>query len=235
MDKVQLIVARYRECTRQLHAFCGHLPLVIYDKFDPLAEHPLPNLPRFDCRAFGGAQHAKSPTGREGHTYLYHILKHYPHFPPHLVFLQGGVNDHSSSTLLRIRELARADFPECDYLPLGWPIDLNGRDGGPAHFGLPIERIYRRLFRSPCPDYFLFCCAALFVVSKERILARPRTFYEEAMQSIYDEPLAGYALERLWGVIFNPHIAAHKARYPAKDASLWQLPGLAQSASRRML
>lgn len=230
LANAELIVARYKECMRPLRALSEYLPLVIYDKFDRRSDNALPNIPHFPCVAFRGAQHAKSPTGREAHTYLYHILKRYPEFPAHSIFIQGGVADHSESTLQRIRELAKADFANCAFHPLGWPIELNRLDGAPTHFGLPIKRIFTRLFSSPCPEYVLFCCASLFVVSKERILARPRAFYEEAMQIIYDEPLAGYALERLWGAIFNPELARHKCRYIAKNPVSWQLPGLVNCA-----
>lgn len=222
----EVIVARYREPKGPFEELQQIIPVRFYDKFDKSGDHFLPNLPRFDRRAFEGVYHANTPTGREAHTYLYHIIKHYPHFPDHLIFLQGGVLDHSSSLFARIRELARVNFSKCAYVPLGWPLEVNRLDGFPTHIGLPIQRIFERLFNVSCPRYCFFCCASLFIASRARVLSRPIVFYEELMQIIYDEPLAGYVLERLWGVIFNGDLAIARSDFAKKNREVWKLPGL---------
>ncbi len=224
--QAQVIVARYKEPILRFDQLPPSLQLIIYDKFDERTAHFLPNLPKYDPALFRGVWHAKTATGREAHTYIYHILKHYPDFPPHLVFLQAGSEDHGASVLTRLGEIAKAGFANCHYLPLGWPIKCERDDGYPTHIGLPIQRIYQRLFRLPAPRYFLFSAAALFITSKERILARPRPFYEEIMQIIYDEPLAGYVLERLWGVIFGADHSLHRLSFFPKKSESWSLPGL---------
>lgn len=230
----EAIVARYKEPKPPLVELREILPVLIYDKFDKTGDLPLPNLPHFERAAFGGAYHAKTPTGREAHTYLYHILKHYPHFPDHLVFLQGNALDHSCSLSARLNEYAALNFEMCTYTPLGWPLEINRLNGSPTHIGLPIQRIFERLFCVRCPRYFLFSCASLFIVSKERLLVRPLEFYEEMMQIIYDEPLAGYVIERLWGAIFNGDSSIHRTGFTPVDQALWQLPGLDKSSKGRV-
>lgn len=224
--QAQVIVARYRESIQSFDRLPSSFQLTVYDKFDRRNANFLPNIPRYDPSLFRGVWHAKTPTGREAHTYIYHILKHYPDFPKHLIFLQAGLEDHGAGILMRLLELAKGGFAKCNYLPLGWPIKCERNDGYPSHIGLPTKGIFERLFQKPAPLYFLYNAAALFIVSKERILMRPKSFYEEIMQIIYDEPLAGYVLERLWGVIFGVDQKLHRPSFSPKEIDKWSLPGL---------
>jgi hypothetical protein len=90
----QGIIARYKEDISWTNDFDSLIDFIIYDKADLNSPFHLPNIPRFDCPAFRGSFHAKTPTGRESHTYLYHIIKHYPHFADLNLFCQARVKDH---------------------------------------------------------------------------------------------------------------------------------------------
>lgn len=218
-----MIVARYRENLRWMSQI-ENIPFIIYDKGGSEAENSLPNIPRFPVQLFEGVRHAKSPTGRESHTYLYHILKNYDSLADMNIFLQGNPVEFACDAKTTLQALLQSDFEGIDFLSLNGPLVLCDETGAPLHRGLPIKRVFSRLFQSPCPELFSYTWGAMFCVSKSFILARPKAFYEEMMQIVYEEPLSGYVYERLWPTILACHHYRPFAAYPEKDRSTWQLP-----------
>lgn len=198
---IDLIVAKYKEDTSWCQKFGENCKILIYDKGNPSTALSLPNIPRFPRNEFRGSFHAKTPTGRESHTYLYHILKNYPHFADFNFFCQGRVEDHIPLFEDIFNYLITVESRPC-FLHLG-KAELCDVFGGPYHRGLPLSRVYQRLFKGPVPENFLFHLSATFWVSKESILSRPKRFYEEMMQIIYEEPLSGYVFERFWEYVLH--------------------------------
>lgn len=221
----QLIIARYREKLDWLKGI-KNIPYVVYDKSDKHAAHHLPNIPSFPVQRFGGIRYQKSPTGRESHTYLYHILTHYDSLADMNIFLQGNPVELSSDARIALELLLQTDFDGIDFLPLNYPLVLCDKRAAPLHTGLPLERIFNRLFQGPCPDYFAYSWGAMFCVSKAFIRKRPLQLYEEMMQIVYDEPLSGYSYERLWPTILACHRFQPHTSYTVKERASWQLPGL---------
>jgi hypothetical protein len=218
----QLVVARYKEDLGWLKGI-ENIPYIVYDKGNPKAEHHIPNIPSFHCQEFEGVKHAKSPTGRESHTYLYHIIKNYDQLPDMTIFLQGSPVEHHSNALNTLKHLFQNDFEGIYFLPLNFPLVICDKRGYSLHRGLPIERVFKRLFQGPCPELFAYSWGAMFCVSKAAIHNRPLAFYEEMMQIIYEEPLSGYIFERTWPVILGcPDYKSH-LNYNLHDRSLWKL------------
>ncbi len=202
---IECVVARYDEDV----AWTGALrcPVVVYDKSGAPGPLALPNI------------------GRETHTYLSHIVRRYPDFPDHTVFLQADPFPHlpqgmdAAGLWGRIVQNARLGLPfaglawfklKCDRL--GRPHDMADPDraGSWAGFGrdIPVGEVYAALFPGPVPESFLTPApAGLFMVSKKRILARPLGFYRAALALVEADPRdarnTGHAFERLWNVIFN--------------------------------
>ena len=221
----QIIIARYRE---NLHwtTFIQNVPYIVYDKGDKLAEHYIPNIPTFPVQRFEGVRHAKSPTGRESHSYLYHIIMNYDKLADMNIFLQGNPIEFSSDAKKTLRPLFQSDFEGIDFLPLNGPLVICDKTASPLHRGIPIERVFKRLFKGGCPDFFAYSWGAMFCVSKAYIKQRPLAFYEEMMQIVYEEPLSGYVYERLWPAILACHSYIPHENYPKKDRSSWMLPHL---------
>lgn len=219
----QIIVARYREGLRWLKLI-QNIPYIVYDKGDKTSSNHLPNIPRFPIQNFEGIKHAKSPTGRESHTYLYHILKYYDELADMNIFLQGNPVEFACDAKSTLRALLQTDFEGIDFLSLNGPLVICDKFASPLHRGLPMERIFKRLFKNDCPELFAYTWGAMFCVSKAYIQSRPRAFYEEMMQIVYDEPLSGYVFERLWPAILACHNYIPHDSYPEKDISSWQLP-----------
>jgi len=221
----QIIVARYKEPLSWLKRI-KNVPFIVYDKRDKTSPNHIPNLPVFPIHRFEGIKHAKSPTGRESHTYLYHIIKHYDHLADINIFLQGNPVEICSTALDPLRVLLESDFEDTDFLPLNFPLVFSYNAAHHLHRGLPMERVFKRLFQSTFPDFFAHSWGAMFCVSKTFIHKRPLAFYEEMMQIVYEEPLSGYVYERLWPTILACHEFLPHHSYSLKNRAAWQLPGL---------
>lgn len=222
----QVVIAKYKERTQWVKKVFSAVPFIIYDKYDKSSSHYLPNIPLFPVHAFEGVKHQKTPTGRESHTYLYHIIKNYDSLADMTIFLQGHPVEIHSNALCSLKVLFKKDFHQINFLPLNFPLIICDKKASPLHRGLPLERVFKRLFQGECPDFFAYSWGAMFCVSKEFIHKKPLNFYKEMMQIVYEEPLSGYVYERLWPTIlscdqFVPHL-----KYPSCDLKSWHLPFL---------
>lgn len=139
--------------------------------------------------------------GREGHTYLYHIINHYDYLDDIMVFLQGCIVDHAyGKTVQGIVEEARLNGMGCF-----------GRKYYPS-FGQPYRGFFlffQRVMKKKAPRFLNFYTNACFAVRKERILAHPKSFYENLYYMLNQEndPIEGHYLERLWLYLFDPENA----------------------------
>lgn len=212
---VLIVVARHREETAWLEEL--GLPAVVYDKSGRPGPHALPNI------------------GRETHTYLRHIVVNYPRFSAYTAFIQAAPFGHMGpgagpGTLRAAIERAMrlgvgfsgfAWFKlKCDRL--GRPHDMadSAKQGRWAGWGkdIPVGEVYAKLFAGPVPETFVVPApAGLFLVSRERILARPVEFFQVALEIIEADPEdannTGHAFERLWQVVFNGNPALNRAEH----------------------
>ncbi len=210
--RVQVVVARYLEDVSWL-AELG-LPCVVYDKSGAPGPNALPNL------------------GRETHTYLTHIVAAYPDFADFTVFVQGSPFFHMGpqagpDTLraaiernirLGVQFTGFAWYKlKCDRL--GRPHDMARPEnqGKWAGWGkdIPVGEVYGKLFAGDAPESILVTApAGLFFAARNRILARPKYFYQVALELVEADPQdarnTGHAFERLWGIIFNGNKALNK-------------------------
>lgn len=83
-------------------------------------------------------------------------------------------------------------------------IDLSGCR---FHDRLPIIEVYEKLFNDKEKKNieFVFCGGGQFMVSKEKILSKPREFYLKIVKLLdYDiNPIEGFVIERFNDLIFN--------------------------------
>lgn len=218
--KIQCILAKYKEdlgWTKLLP-----WPVLVYDKSpDPSpGAVPLPNL------------------GREGHSYLWHITRHYHDLAEVNVFLQGDpflhLNHGPEELVERVAELAERGTPfkglawftlKCD--ALGRPHDMREDKARRwAGYGkdIPVGELYAKLFAGPAPEkYHAKAPAGLFLVRRERVHTRPWGFYQRALELLEADPRdadnTGHALERLWSLIFNGYAALNRDDYPVEPTS----------------
>jgi len=232
-DQLTAVIARYREDVSWLR--CSGLPAIVYDKS---GEHDGQGV-RDQLAGFPASVIPLPNVGRESHTYLQHILAVYPDFPQTTLFLQADPFPHLpqgmgprelAAEALRLAE-RKVPFKglayysiKCDHL--GRPHHLAdprtrgqwtgwGRD-------IPVGRIHAALFGGPAPlQYHAKGAAGLFLVSRERLLSRPRELYARALELVLADPddaaNTGHAMERLWSIIFNGYAALHQGSYPQES------------------
>lgn len=148
--------------------------------------------------------------GRETHTYLYHIVHAYDSLDDYVIFAQGRPFDHCGEFIRQINDFAMA--PKQGFHNFADIVLWNESTCALCkdHTWVPMARTYKALFGESAPNTpVCFGAGAQFAVSRDRILSRPKDFYERALAEIErdtpDDPtFAGYAFERLWGVIFQP-------------------------------
>lgn len=212
---VEVVVARFREDASWVHGL--GLPCVVYDKSGLPGPHALPNI------------------GRESHTYLSHIVGRYPDFSEYTAFLQADPFKHMGQGAgpqalgARIEQNMRLNVKFTGFAHFKLKCDRLGRPHGmaePEKKGLwkgwgkdiPVGEVYGKLFAGEVPETFLVTApAGMFFVARERILARPKAFYELALKLVADDPEdernTGHAFERLWQVVFNGKTALTKEAY----------------------
>ena len=191
-----IVVARYKENVEWTKEFPN---VIIYNKSEPLGEGPegyneimLPNV------------------GREGHTYYKHICDNYDNLDDYTIFLQGFPFDHSPDILEHLRNYIK-QYSENKDLNIGfeylssWMLwtNLHGCDYHPT---LPMADVYEKIFNERKESMEIeFGMGAQFMVSRETILKKPKSFYENILKLVdYDEnPLEVYVLERLQRLIFG--------------------------------
>jgi hypothetical protein len=190
--RVEILVARYREPVAWTGEFGN---VTIYNKGSPLndaRETMLENV------------------GREGHTYARFICDRYDSLPEYLVCLQGNPFDHCPMILSKLREFLKpgASLPEFAFLcsRILRSNLAHCPTGSRFRGGIPLIPVYEELFgerkeRMP----FTFGAGAQFIVSRDRILRRPREFYQKIVDMLGTgvDPIEGYVIERFQGLIFG--------------------------------
>jgi hypothetical protein len=88
--EVQIVLARYNECVDW--AFAYEDIVIVYDKCD-IPTRQIPNFKHYE---------KMENIGREGHTYLTHIIRNYYSLPERTFFLQGYSFDHNITLLFAI-------------------------------------------------------------------------------------------------------------------------------------
>ena len=142
--------------------------------------------------------------GREGHTYIYHILSNYENLDDYTVFLQGNPFDHTRDLFKILKEFEELQSKP-DFFQLCHEMLTDDEKGKPHHWvDIPVGYYYNDLFKQPRTE-FIYGAGAQFIVSKERILSRPKSFYCNIMKHLETsiDPPSVYCYERMWQHIFG--------------------------------
>jgi hypothetical protein len=144
--------------------------------------------------------------GREGHTFLYHIIKNYESLADVTVFTQGRISDQCPNLVSKSIELNGSK----NYEILGLTYNITNFSCI-HHVGIPIREVCETLFENP-PSCFSFSVGAFMYVPKELILSKPKQFYERCLKILEKDinPIEGFIFERIWGLIFDPNIIPRK-------------------------
>jgi hypothetical protein len=182
---IDIVVARYNEDVEWTKAFSN---VFLYNKGEPLPDSiPLPNV------------------GKEGHTYYTHICENYDSLADHTIFLQGNPFDHFPNVVPHIqRWMESPPTTHFEYMCNGlYCCNLSGCN---FHQNLPLIDVYEHLFEERKEEMaFTFYRGAQFIVSRERILQRPKSFYQKIVNLLKHDvnPIEGYVIERFHQFIFK--------------------------------
>ena len=184
-----IVVARYNEDLEWTKQF---LNVIVYNKGTTLTGDFNQNL--------------LVNVGREGHTYYKYIYDNYDNLDDYTIFLQGNPFDHSPNIISNLNNYFNNKDLSIDFEFLSENILKTNLSRCPYHTGLPIIETYEKLFDERKEDLeFQFGSGAQFIVSKQKILQRPKQFYLKIVEMLDKDvnPIEGFVIERLHKLIFN--------------------------------
>lgn len=205
----EVVIARYREPLEWVAALPGTLDVTIYNKNPAIVD---PGVDTFRA-VYGNVRTEYTtgglsslnvvdipnpPTGREAHTFLYHLVYCYGCLADFTWFLQGNPFDHAPS----LHKLD--DTPDVPFVWVSPVVITSDRFGNPHHPGLPVADAYHALMGNEPPDAFQFSPGAQFGVSRELVYNKPQSFYQRAaeiLETRFNDTYA-WTMERLWYYLF---------------------------------
>ena len=163
--------------------------------------------------------------GKEGDTYLKHIISNYENLSEYTIFIQGCLYDTQTkkwhTPLVDIEwiidNIDQIKGTKIRYIGLnksrgdsGWGCICNFDDKFEIYKKRQLKdnfiitkTTFPHLFPENHTDILCNYCG-MFCVSKEAILLHPKDFYEKLDDILINNPDYGYCLERLWKHIFDP-------------------------------
>ena len=198
-----------------------------------------------ECKVYskGGPKHAPKSAfdvealeniGREGHTYLHHIVKYYDNLKDVTLFTQGRVDDHIDLTALEMKEKALNTkpghvttyphrslelFDNWDGIPWGkypcWAkysspeLKFSGKRAlkTPAEY---FKSFFDNFDHDTHPHSVGYQPAAIFAVRRESIHQYPKELYQRMLQDLFlgemksIDPETGHYMERFWLAMLRP-------------------------------
>lgn len=193
-----IVVAKYKENLNWLNEYIDKYPIYLYDKGGE----------KYNYNKSINVEYLEN-IGRESHTYLHHIIKNYDNLSDYVIFTQGSHNDHMKN----FKKLFKPKncYFHLFYFPKNFRLKyFNGKliqNKENLTFGEWFDKYINDNFN--CDKYhFYLKFGAIFTITKENILSRPKSFYENLIKQLNDtgsNPELGHFIERSWYYIFNCH------------------------------
>lgn len=167
--------------------------------------------------------------GREGATFLWHIVQYYDNLPDYLVLLQGdpfphmhpGINPRNLQE--KIRRLVEKRPTQivplfCDY----------NEENLYTFSGLMMDQYYRLMFEGTPSPTLRFAAGNQYLIPKKDIQKRPKTFYKKLWKmsmkgdhydtntahyeekTMIPDEMIGWSLERIFPTIVMKEAPLHK-------------------------
>ena len=194
-----------------------------------------------------GADHATtlSNIGREGETFLNHILQRWDSLARQTIFMQAGIHNPREFYTHISNYYSRS---QTGFLNLGWSGAVcNCEDCGDrfswhdnAHL---FPRIYNRIYNSSACDNVLLSYKGQFIVSAARIRGINKDIYHALWKAFVDKrswahqpqflqgrpdsmsaPDFGYTMERMWNLLFQCSTSDVMWKCPSL-VSQWRIGG----------
>lgn len=210
----EIVVAHYNEDLSWLKQYSGECS--VYSKgggsknTPELPFTPLPNI------------------GREGHTFLHHIVSHYETLATVTLFVQGRIDDHVDLSLTEMKQRALDTavgqvttypfrelelFDHWDGIPWEeYPCWKRWSSMDSQEMKeTPLQLFQKYITESDrVPVAVGFAPGAIFAVRKETIQSHSKTYYQRILDTFFlgdmahVNPETGHYMERFWLAMFNP-------------------------------
>jgi hypothetical protein len=198
---IKLVIARYQENIDWVKKINSNIDVIVYNKFYHDQDNYLINV------------------GREGHTYLNHIINNYNRLNDYTIFSQGDPFCHCPNFLQELNiindELTSDNLSNqtANYLKFLCPSAYEGiySNFHKSHeSGLPMYYFFDLLFniKLKTTTKLKVYYGAQFITHKNNILNKPLAFYQFLIKFLSYEtnPIEGYIFERLWPYILDSNI-----------------------------
>lgn len=185
----QVIIARCNENVTWVHSLKG-VPFLIYNKGPHIPE----DISNEDIIW-------KKNTGREGETWLYHIIENYYKLADLTFFVQGNPFYHYPDIVEKINSVNSSSH----IIRLG-NLHISNENGCPDHCGLPIKETYHEIFnRYKDKEWYEFAAGAQYAVPEALITNKPLWWWKRLYTLYLSHPDNPWIFERLWEEIWNYH------------------------------
>lgn len=134
--------------------------------------------------------------GREPHSYLLYIVKHYDDLKGVYTFTQGDPFDHHPDFVTEVNKGLEGNFKWIATDPTKFKIA--NPDGSPHDGDMNIHAMHRVFYDGPLPKTYPFHPACLFMVTAERLHRYPLETYETLLK-VMPYKRNPWAFERLVG------------------------------------
>ena len=151
--------------------------------------------------------------GREGETYLRHIIENYDNLSEYTLFIQDDTNNHIISNKSFYNETQKIISDNIQF----YQYKVSWREGGGIHTrtinngNCVVDTFFpsRSSIKETCskhniylPTIYITETCAFFIVHKNVILKRPKEFYINLRLWLLEDDRNGYVLEHIWYLIF---------------------------------
>lgn len=147
--------------------------------------------------------------GREGWTYLHHILENYGAFEDWTVFSQANPFDHCDNFVEILNGFPGSYRQSVFYPEVGLnfygtnpvrPVEILAYD---HYWDRAVREIWGELFYGPSPEDLFFSPCSIFSISSSLLMSRSFAFYKRAQEIIIDRPKGEWEFERLWAYLWR--------------------------------
>jgi hypothetical protein len=176
---------------------------------------PLPTLSEIIAKYSNVQRIPRENKGREGETYLSHIIDNYDSLAEYTMFIQDDTDQHLprydyfiQNTNITMQHKQPFYSYQCSwrkgYNPF-YRMFLNGIPEPGLQTLSSQDAVLQAtlLLNVPLPTIYITDICAFFIVSRDRIRARPVTFYQDLREWLLADEANGFVLEHIWQLIFT--------------------------------
>jgi hypothetical protein len=183
----QIVISRYNE-SLEWTQYMNSEHIVVYNKGPDHIPNAIP----------------LKNVGREGNTFLHHIIEHYHDLPDFLILLQGDPFEHMNPAIKPYNLQENINYMiqyTTDIQPL-FTIKYKEQIRFP---GIKTKEYYSFFFGEHAPKNVIYAPGSQYIIPKANILSRPLSFYRKINQMLIHSPIVNYNIAHYRENPFDPN------------------------------